>query len=251
MEETLRTVLVDDEANARQLIRRKIEEHCPRLEIVGEAENVPGAVKKIHALKPDLVFLDVDMPGQNGFSLFEYFDEIDFLVIFVTASANHAREAFRVSALDYLMKPVNTDELQDAVQKVKDHHSGRFRERLELFEEQSHPDNGSNYHKLALSTRNSVEFVDRESIIYLEADGPYTKFHFENGSTVLVTNTLGDYDFLEKQGHFLKVHRSYIINLSKVKRFRKDESVIVMKDENEVSLSRYRKKTFLTAMGID
>ena len=245
----MKAILVDDETRARSLLRKKIQENCSDIDVVGEAGNIPEAVKSIHATSPDLVFLDIDMPGQNGFALFDYFDKISFQVIFVTASQEHALKAFRVSALDYLLKPIQSSQLESAVEKAKEQVNSRLAERVHMLSYTLSQEADQPLTRIALSTNQSVEFVNLEDILYLKADGPYTEFHLEGGHTVLVSNSIGEYEYLQDHPDFLKTHRSYLINLTKVQRYiKEDGGYIVMSNGAEAGLSRYRKKVFMEAM---
>lgn len=243
----MKVLLVDDEVKARSVLTSHLSELGIDIEIVAEAENVAQAVKAIHKHEPDLVFLDVEMPGQDGFKLFNYLDEIHFQVIFVTGSRDHAIEAFKVSALDYILKPIDRNELLKAVEKAKRSHTLKVSERLELLKE--NVASQAKLNRIALSTSESIEFVALEEIIYLKADGPYTEFILSNGNTIVVSRSLGEFSFLEEDPGFLKTHRSFLVNLVQVQRYQKEDGgVIVMQNGDHVSLSRYRKDLFLQKM---
>jgi two-component system LytT family response regulator len=243
----MKVLLVDDEAKARSVLTTHLSELDKGIEIVAEANNVAEAVKAILKYEPELVFLDVEMPVQDGFKLFNYLDEINFQVIFVTGSRDHAIEAFKVSALDYILKPIDRSELSQAVEKAICSHSVKISERLDLLKEKVHSSDKLN--RIALSTSDSIEFVALEEIIYLKADGPYTEFNMLNGNTVVVSRSLGEFSFLEEQPGFLKTHRSFIVNLEQVQRYQKEDGgAIVMQNGDSVSLSRYRKDLFLQKM---
>lgn len=242
----MRVIIVDDEARARTVLRTYLQECAEKVEILAEAGNVPEAVKAINKHKPELVFLDVEMPGQNGFGLFEYFEEIDFQVIFVTASRDYAIDAFKVSALDYILKPIDRDQLCKAVAKGVQAQP-LLREQVSMFNSNADDEDGPQ--RIALSTNESIEFVAISDIVFLKADGTYTEFFLTGEKKIIVSKPLGEYTFLEKLPYFMKTHRSFLINLKQVQRFQKEDGgYIVMSNGESVSLSRYRKDAFIEAM---
>ncbi|HCD52865.1 MAG TPA: DNA-binding response regulator [Balneolaceae bacterium] len=242
----MRVIIVDDESGARTVLRTFLQECDEEVEVLAEAGSVPEAVKVINQHNPELVFLDVEMPGQNGFSLFEYFEDIDFQVIFVTASRDHAIDAFKVSALDYILKPIDQVQLCKAVAKGVEIQP-LLREQVNMFKNNAEEKNAPE--RIALSTSESIEFVAISDILFLKADGAYTEFYLAADKKITVSKPLGEYAFLEKQPHFMKTHRSYLINLKQVKRFRKEDGGdIEMINGKSASLSRYRKDAFIEAM---
>lgn len=245
----MEAIVIDDEPKARSVLKRMVDARCPDLDVIAEAGSIPEAVKVIHSHTPDLVFLDIDMPGQNGFALFDYFEELTFQVIFVTASRDHALDAFRVSALDYLLKPIDAEELQKAVRKAQEMHTPKLKERVQMLNEKMSEPEEAFISRIALSTSDSVEFVKLEEIQFLRADGPYTEFYLDDGRTVIVSRSIGEYDMLEEHPHYLKTHRSFLINLNKVSSYKKEDGgYIVMENGAETGLSRYKKDAFLEAM---
>lgn len=243
----LHTLIVDDEPKARTVLRSYLEDCEIAVSVMAEAGAIPDAVKLINKEKPDLVFLDIEMPKQNGFALFDYFDEIDFQVIFVTASRDYAIDAFKVSALDYILKPINQQHLNEAVKKAAQQTQHNLKERVKVAN--SSLNSTDQINRIALFSNESIDFVAVEDILYLKADGPYTEFYLTGDQKALVSKPIGEYDMLEDLPHFMKTHRSYLVNLHKVQSYRKEDGgFILMKNGDSINLSRYRKNTFLDAM---
>jgi two-component system LytT family response regulator len=242
----LTTLIVDDESQSRSLIRKLLSDHFPGL-IIEEAENVSSALEKIKQLTPGLVFLDVQMRGETGFDLFDKTGKINFEIIFTTAHSEFAVKAFRYSAMDYLMKPLDTEEFKTAVervlQKIKNEQSPSH-EQLDylkqLRSEQKIPD------KLTIPTAEGFLFVSVNDILYCHAISNYTEFHLSNNRKLLSSYTLGYYDELLAGHNFFRIHRSYLINLAHIKMYKKsDGGVVVMNDGEEIEVSRSNKEAFL------
>lgn len=241
---SIRAVIVDDEARARRILEALLTEYCPKVTVVGHAGSVPEAVKVIYAQQPDLVFLDIEMPGELGFALFDYFHEPTFQVVFVTAYQHYAIQAFKVSALDYLLKPLEIEQLARAVDKVRIKADWALQNekiqalRLNLNEQRQ-------LRRLALPVAEGVLFLDVENIFYLKAEGSYTYVVTEKNK-VLVSKKLGEFDEIEQHPDFFRSHRSYLVNLQHLDRFVKgDGGYLVMRNGDSVELSRYKKEEFL------
>ncbi len=242
----MKAIIVDDEPKARRILRSYLNKYCIDIEILTDVSNVSEAVVSINKYKPELVFLDIEMPGQDGFALFSYFEKIDFQIIFVTASRDHAIDAFKVSALDYILKPINIEELKTAVDKAKKTKQFMIKERVNDFNKNII---AKNINRIALSLDGCIEFIKLEEIQYLKADGSYTEFYLDNGKKILSSKPISEYSFLEKQTHFMKTHRSFLVNLQKVRKYLKDSGgYIIMTNGNSTNLSRYKKNEFIEAM---
>jgi two-component system, LytTR family, response regulator len=240
------TLIVDDELQSRSLIKKLLSDCFPEL-IVEEAENVLSAIEKIEKFKPGLVFLDVQMRGETGFDLLDKIGKVNFGIVFTTAHSEFAVKAFRYSAMDYLMKPLDTGEFKIAVeralQKMKDHHSSTA-EQVEYLKqiksEQKIPD------KLTIPTAEGFLFVSIRDIFYCHAISNYTEFHLSDRRKLLSSYTLGYYNELLSDHNFFRVHRSYLINLARIKMYKKtDGGVVVMDDGEEIEVSRSNKEAFL------
>jgi two-component system LytT family response regulator len=249
MPEIISALIVDDEAKARRILDTLLKENCPNVRVVDQAEDVPSAVKSILKHKPELVFLDIEMPNYTGFQLFDFFENPEFEVIFTTAYSDYAVQAFQVSAIDYLLKPIEIDQLKRAVSKFDklDRRKTHLKERLEVLkinvgnEEQS-------VKKIALPVSDGLLFVSVSELIYLKADGAYTEIFMQDQNKVLVSKNLKEFEGLLTNPLFFKTHRSFIVNLSKVKQLvRGDGGYLLMENGDEVSLSKDRRDEFIKA----
>ena len=243
----LTAIIVDDEEKARNMLQMLIDEHCPTVKVLTHCKNVPDAVTAIHKHTPDIVFLDVDMPGYSGFQLLDFFETVHFEIIFVTAFSEYAFQAFRVSALDFLLKPVDIDELIAAIKKVENNQLGAlYNQQLDLIRESKNklPE------VIAVNTNDSIEFVRLKELVLCEAERAYTKLILDSGKIVVSSRNIKEFEeLLTPNNAFFRAHRSFIINLEKVLRFNKAEGGnIVMVGEIEVGLSKDAKSAFIEKM---
>lgn len=244
--EKIRVLLVDDEKPVRMALREIIQRNFDFIEIVGEAANIPEAVREVHAQKPDILFLDIDMPGYTGLQILEFFNphEVTFDIIFVTAYNEYALQAFKTSAFDYLLKPVNPEELKQTLQRYqsKQRHN-LLAERVQLLRKSY---DGETPTQLAISSLQGIEFITMDDIVFLEASGTYTTIVLSDKTQVVSSKPLGEFEeLLSKKANFFRAHRSFIVNLRYVKKLsNKDGDIIIMSSGAEIPLSRYRKKDF-------
>jgi len=236
----LKVIIIDDEAKSRGTIKEMLNIYCHGIEIVAQADSVKTGISAIKQYNPDLILLDIRMPDGTGFDLLRQIGLISFKVIFITAYEEYAIKAFKFSALDYILKPIDPDELMDAIDKSKKIIANdNLNLRLNSFFENL--DTPKEAKKIALKSMDSISLVEVDDIIRCESDKNYTIFHMIDGETILAIKTLKDFmDILEDYG-FYRVHQSHIINLCHVKRFLKDETVCVMKDNSKVPVS-FRKR---------
>ncbi len=239
----IRAIIIDDEPKARRILEALLKEYCAEVDVVATADDVPAGVLSINQHKPDVLFLDVEMPGYTGFQLLDFFREVDFEIIFTTAHSDYALQAFRVSAIDYLLKPIQISELIAAVEKLKLKKTGD-KQRLATLQENF---KGETIRRLALPVAEGLIFVDADTISYLEADGAYTHFHFSDGRKIMVSRKIKEFEeALTQQNTFFRPHRSYIINLKKIVQYAKQEGgYIVLQGEVQIPLARERKNEFL------
>ena len=247
----LKALIIDDEPKARRILEILIKENCSDITIVGQAEDVPFGVLAIKEHQPDIVFLDIEMPVFDGFRLFEFIDNHNFEVIFTTAYNDYALRAFEVSAVDYLLKPIQTEQLQKAIEKVKKMKglgsNNQLKMRTDVLQ-QNLKDKGV-ISKIALPVADGLMFVDINEIIYLLADGSYTYIYLSNGTNLLVTRYLKDFIELINSPHFYKPHRSYYINLNHIRQYVKtDGGHVVMSNGDIVHISRDNKEDFLASI---
>ncbi len=242
----MKAIIVDDEIKARRVLEAMLVENCPQIEIVGLAPDVPEAVKLINKLKPDLVFLDIEMPIYGGFQLLDFFEKIDFQIIFITAHNHYALDAFKVSATDYLLKPVDIEQLVKAVEKAqKQAGSSQVSLSISTLKENIKEENG-NIKRIALPVANGLLFADVEDLLYLQADSSYTLIFTVQGQRHLVSKNLKEFEKILPPNIFLRIHRSYIINVNKIKEYHKqDGGYVKMMNDETIFISKDRKEDFL------
>jgi two-component system, LytTR family, response regulator len=242
-------IIVDDEAMARTALRGLLNEYFPQVEVLCECKNVPEAVRQIQALKPNVVFLDVEMPEYNGFDLLTFFrpEQIDFQLIFITAYSEYALRAFAVSAVDYILKPVSQEHIARALGKLKSEPKENHLAYQALQENIKDAKNK----KIVLHTLESMFLVPMTDIIYMEADSNYTHFYTTShgNQAILVSKTLADFDFIEKEPNFFRCHRSYLINIDKILRVDKKELMVEMEGGKKVYISQEKKKMLFEMLG--
>lgn len=236
-------IIVDDEESARDVLENLIIRFCPNVAIVGKYENVQQAVAGIEALKPNVVFLDIEMPQYSGYEIVKFFNNIDFDIIFVTAYNQYAIRAFEVAATDYLLKPIDIDRLREAVQKVINkqsllHHA---QERLELLQE-----------TLVTNTITSITITEKgqhyivkvDDIVAIEALESYCFIHLKDKKFIVSKNLKHYETLLESLPHFFRVHKSWLINTNHMIRYSKSSLTIQLIGDIEAKLSKYKKQDF-------
>ncbi len=242
----LQAVLVDDSPESRENLRADLAAVCPQVEILGEADSVVNGAKLIRQVQPSLVFLDIQLGDGSGFDILEILGEIKFNLIFTTASDAYAVKAFRYSAIDYLLKPIDPEELKAAVEKV----SGRGhtpKESLGVLLE--HIRQPKPQRRITLHTLDKIHVVNINDIVRCEADVNYTRFFFSNGTALLVTKTLKEYEELLKEHQFLRVHQSHLVNSGYIREFVKaDGGYLVMNDRSQVPVSTRKRHSVLEAL---
>jgi two-component system LytT family response regulator len=240
------TVIIDDEEDARVALKLMIEKYCPEVFLKGVYETPEQGLQAIRDINPDLVFLDIQMPYMSGFDLLQQLAPIAFEVIFISAYDQYAIKAIKFSALDYLLKPIDLDELNHALRKVKD----RLKLKSSTYQYQSVIHNMKHRSgmttKLAVPTQAGIELIEADDIICCKADGSYTTLFLKNKQSMIVSRNLKDFEnFLEGVG-FCRVHHSSLINLKHVKRYVKGEGgYVVLSEDHEVEISRRKKEEFL------
>lgn len=241
----IRTIIIDDENRARKVIASILKLRCPNVTIVAEADSVVTGLEAIEVHHPDLVLLDIKMQDGSGFDLLEKIESVDFKVVFITAYEEYAIKAFKFSALDYLLKPVNSDELSEVIDRIEETIvDDNLKIRLDAFME--NVDNISKEVKrIVLRTAESIHVVNVQDIVSCESDRNYTRFQFVDGRKLLVAKALNHFDELLQDYHFLRVHRSHLINTQHMLRYdRTDGGTVVMKDNTSVPVAN-RKREFL------
>lgn len=250
----VRAIVVDDEEMARKNLVLLIKSFCPRVEIVGATDNKENAKKLISEKKPQVVFLDIRMPsGSEGFELLEEIENRDFQVVFVTAFKDFAIRAFQANAIHYLLKPIDIEELQQAVEKVIDYQSKfeldsenkkTYNESLNNLSEQLSTNVLNN--RIAISYTKGLKIVEDDTIEYLEASGNCTTLYFNNQKRYLDTRTLKIYESILNPNKFYRIHKSYIINLNElVEYINEDGHTVILKNGKHLPVARNRVSTFL------
>ncbi|WP_439504632.1 LytR/AlgR family response regulator transcription factor [Sediminibacterium sp.] len=240
--ELIKAIIVDDEPNARKALRGLLTDNFAEIQIIADCSNVPEAVKTINKYKPDLVFLDIDMPGYSGFELLEFFDEqqIWFKIIFVTAYSEYSLRAFEASAVDYILKPVRLEHMQRALKKVNLLPSDTVQYKV-LRDNLSHQQD----RKVVLQTSETIYVVNQDDIIFIQAEGSYTKIITATHGVLTITKKLLDFEYLESDGPFFRTHRSYLVNLNHIKKIDKKDFVLIMSNEAQVHLAQDKKNQLI------
>lgn len=242
----LRALIVDDEADARDNLRLMLEEHAPEVEVVGQAAGAPEARELIQALHPNALFLDIKMPGEDGFQLLASIAELDLPVVFTTAYDEYALRAFKQNALDYLEKPIDVDELKRAVGKLKklagELDTARPSAIAALMKDPGSPLNS----RLAIPGREGLTLLKHEDILYLEANDSYTTIHMKDGKRSVSSKHIRVFEKNLDPKTFFRVHKSYIINLAHLSSFNRSEGNMAVLDTGAmVPVSRRRLPDFL------
>jgi two-component system LytT family response regulator len=241
----INAIIVDDEVHSCKTIESLLQQYCPDVNVLTTCSNGHIALEAIRRLNPDLVFLDVEMPRMNGFEMLEQLNEINFHLIFVTSYDAYALKAIRFSAIDYLLKPVDRQELQKAVQKVVQRTEAPLPEQLRIIlDRMQEPNSRSN--RIALPTMEGLQMIPVQSIISCEANDNYTTLLLKDRKKVVVTGTLKAIEELLEDFSFLRVHRSYLVNLDEVEKYVKaDGGYLVMSDGAQIFISRNKKDELL------
>lgn len=249
----MRAIIIDDEPDNVRLLALQLTRHCPQVELVGQFTDSTDGLKAIQTLRPGLVFLDIEMPIMNGFQLLEKLVEINFHIVFVTAYDQYAVRAFRFSALDYLLKPIDSVDLIATVRRAEN--TARINpQQLDLMR-QYYPANsvGPNAPikgRIALPHANGMVFVETKRIMYCEADSNYTRFHLQSGEVYIVTKTLGDVQEVLEVGDFVRVHRQFMVNLDHIQKLVKGEGTyLLMTNGVSIPVARQQKDRLMERFG--
>lgn len=240
----MKAVIIDDEADSRQILTNYISKYCPDVKICGYGESVATGLAAIEAHQPDLIFLDIEMPYGNGFDLLERAGDMKFETIFVTAFDNYAIQALNQSAAYYLLKPVDIDELMRAVEKIRSERAASgYTQHARVLAENI---KSGAVQKIMLPTMEGFEIVEVKSVIYCEAVDNFTRFHFETGQPLLICRTLKYFEDVLQKYRFLRIHRSWLINPDYVIRYARGKGgSVIMKNNAELEISPARKNAFL------
>jgi two-component system LytT family response regulator len=246
----IRAIIVDDEQHCVRSLLNDLQLHCPSVEVVETCYSAKEGIMAVRKNKPDLVFLDVEMPWMNGFEMLEILGDMDFSIIFTTAHDEFAAKAFRISAVDYLLKPIDANDLKASVQKVEKkieegsslHHiTNLLRNIRQPLAEQ----------KIALPQREGYQFIEVSSIIYCHAEGAYTNVFIREKKPMLISRTLGDIEELLPPGIFQRIHHSTLVNVNDIAQFlRSDGGYIVLNSGEKLPVSKAKKEMLLAKLGL-
>ena len=241
----MRTLIIDDYAPNRKRLKDLVERYCPEVTVIGEADGVQSGFEAIEKTQPELLLLDIEMDDGTGFDLLTLCKSYAFKVIFITAHDHYALKAFRFSAVDYILKPIDLDDLQKAISKTKEQ-AKQSKLRLDtLLENQNTPQ------KLVLSDADTIYLVDINKIIRCQSQNNYTQFYLSDGREILITKTLKDYESLLADQYFFRAHRSHLINLQHFDKFdKRDGGIIYMKDGSMVPVSNQKREVLMHALRV-
>jgi len=242
----LKAIIIDDERSSRNALRQKLINHCPGVTVMAECESGEEGIKSIETLHPDIIFLDVEMPRMNGFTMLQQLQQHNFEIIFITAYDHYAIKAIKFSALDYLVKPVEIADLKTAVEKVAEKRkkiSGNTALETLLHNLVSKE---KEQQRIAIPSMDGLQFVATGDIIYLEANSNYTNFHLANNKKITVSKTLKDFEELLPPAIFIRIHHSYIININCIEKYIKGEGgQVIMKNGVSLDVARRKKEEVL------
>ena len=242
----IRAIVVDDEEGGRNFLKNMLTTFCPQVEIVTMADGIQSGLEAIKAHQPDLVFLDIQMPGGTSFQLLEQLEKINFSIIFTTAYDDYAIKAFRFSAIDYLLKPVQPELLVQAVQKVAEsHYELQLNQKLQTFIENSQTSKVQDK-KVVLHSASGFQIASLNTIVRCRAEGNYTRVFFNDGSKFLACKYLKEFEEMLGKDDFFRSHQSHLVNLNYVKGYQRSRGgEIELQDGSTVDLARSKKQEFL------
>jgi len=242
----IRCVLIDDENNSLEMMEWLLTTYCPQVKIEAMCNSASKGIEAINEYKPDLVFLDIEMPHMNGFDMLEQFDKLFFDVVFCTAYDQFAIKAFRYSALNYLLKPVDPEDLKETIRRSEEKKSGPTKEQIELLFQTIRTTPKQAVQRIALTTGDGMIFVPTKDILYCQAESNYTSVALVGGKKILVSKVLKEIDDALSGPDFFRIHNSYLINLNHIKKYVRGEGgYIIMEDGANVSISRSKRQEFM------
>ena len=242
----IKAIIIDDETHCRKTLAMLLKEYCPDVDVIDQCSDGESGLTSIKEHKPDLIFLDIQMPHMNGFEMLEQFAEISFAIVFTTSYDQYAIKAFRFSALDYLLKPIEPKELIAAIHKVNTQRHLPSAEQFQILLNKVHNKEGV-FPKIPVPTSNGYEFIPVEQLLFCEAQDNYTVFHLKNKKKVTACLMLKEVEEqLADFASFIRVHNSYIVNIKEVTKYVRGEGgYLIMSDESTVNVSRSRKEELL------
>ena len=242
----IRCVLIDDESNSLEMMEWLLKTYCPQVQIEAMCNTAGKGIEAINKYKPDLVFLDIEMPHMNGFDMLEQFDKLFFDVVFCTAYDQFAIKAFRYSALNYLLKPVDPDDLKETIRRIEEKKAVPSREQLDLLFQNIKQTTKQPVLRIALTNGDGMNFVPTNEILYCQAESNYTSVVLTGGKKILVSKVLKDIDEALNGTDFFRIHNSYLINLNHIRKYVRGEGgYLIMDDGANISISRSKRQEFM------
>jgi len=247
MEKNLKIAIIDDESDGAESLKLFFNNNYPNFEILGIANSVKSAVELLSAKNPDLVFMDIELPDGSGFDILEQLTNRDFSVIFVTAYNQYAIKAFKYSAVDYLLKPFDFNDMDDAIKKIlrKETPATQKKEKIETLLQNTKKEKPV---KIVLATSDSIDFVNINDIIHIQSDGNYCTLRIKGRDNLLVSKNLGEFENMLEDYSFFRTHQSHIVNLNFVQKVSRFDGDIVMEGGSTAILSRRKRNEFMNAM---
>lgn len=246
----INAIIIDDEPKNRNILQQLLQIHFKDVQVVAQAQNADEGLKLIDRHKPDVVFLDVEMPGKSGFDLLREAGKIDFKVVFVTAYNHYSLKAIKFNAFDYLLKPIDLDELKLTINKLK---QSLLPVHENIFQNLLHPSNDQEkaFNKIAISSIDFIELIDNDDILYFEAKGNYTDVYLINNKKITASKTLKEFDDLLSDKFFFRIHHGYLVNIKHISKYIKGEGgYVLMKNNKELEVSRRKKADFIQMLSL-
>ncbi len=245
----IKAIIVEDEIKSMNNLKNLLHKNCPEVEIVGDALNIEEGLELFDdpGSRPDVAFLDINLPDGLVFKMLDALKPIDFEVIFITAFNEHAIKACQYSSIGYILKPINPDELVQAVSRIRVYRSNKIEERLEIFNK--HLNNPNVFEKMSISAVDGIYFVSIKDIVRFEAEDNYTHIFLANGERITASKTIKAYEDMLANMNFYRVHKRHVINLNFMRKFIKgDGGYLVMDDGKKIEMSRRRRPAFMEQM---
>jgi two-component system, LytTR family, response regulator len=243
--EKITAILIDDELSSLQNLQQKLIEFCPDVKVIATTQKPEEAIILIQQHKPDVIFLDIEMPRMNGFRMLDEINEFDFEIIFTTAYNHYAVDAIRMSAFDYLMKPIAIKDLQNAVERLAKQQQLQTKDKLGVLKN-SLQNTKSQEEKIVIPTSEGMEFIAINTILHIESSSNYSKIYFVDGKNILVTKLLKDFEEILIPYRFYRIHNSHLINLKYIEKYiRIDGGQVRLTDGTTLDIARRKKEEFL------
>lgn len=243
----LTALIIDDEEKGRIVLKQKLAAHCPNVTVIGEADGGDSGKAMIEAFRPDVVFLDIEMPGTNGFDMLNNLNEKNFHLIFTTAYNQYAIKAIKFAAFDYLLKPIDIEELKAAISRIPNIKPNDVSGQLEVLAINAQK-NIKNFNRIAIPTLDGLSFFNTNELIHLDADSNYTLLYFTDDRKILASRTLKEFEDQLGEEQFIRLHNSHLVNINFISRYIKGEGgQVVLANGKVIDVSR-RKKAELMRM---